>query len=59
MSRDALRAFFRSGVFIAFVAALLVLGTPPGSAEQVVSVCSLAIGITLMLMVIALNRLVR
>lgn len=59
MSPELLRGFFRSGVFIAGVALLLVLASPRESAEFVISVCSLAIGLALMGLVAAFSRLTR
>ena len=47
MNPDALRAFFRAGVFIAGLALLLVFAVPRESAEFVVSVCSLMLGLAL------------
>ncbi len=51
MNPDALRAFFRGGVFIAGVALVLMLALPRDSAEFVVSTCSLMIGLTLVVAV--------
>ncbi len=48
MNSEALRAFFRSGVFIAGLALILMLALPRDSAEFVVSTCSLMIGLALM-----------
>jgi hypothetical protein len=48
MNPEALRTFFRSGVFIAGLAFLLMLALPRDSAEFVVSTCSLLIGLALM-----------
>lgn len=59
MNREALQAFFRSGVFIVVVALLLVFNSAPDSAEYVVSVCSLAIGLTLALLVVVVSRIMR
>lgn len=55
MSPDALRAFFRSGTFIVVVAIILILAVPRDSAEFVVSVCSLMIGLTLLGLVMLVN----
>lgn len=57
MSADALRAFLRGGMFVALVSLALVLTTTRGSAEFVVSVCSLVIGLTLMGLVILVTWL--
>lgn len=59
MAPDALRSFFRFGVFVTVAAFLLVLATPRDSAEFVVSVCSLAIGLTLTVLVIVVMRLTK
>ncbi len=48
MNPDALRAFFRGGVFIAVLALILMLALPRDSAEFVISTCSLMIGLVLM-----------
>jgi hypothetical protein len=47
MNPEALRAFFRAGIFIAGVALFLMLSVPRDSAEFVVSTCSLMIGLAL------------
>lgn len=47
MSPEALRTFFRGGVFIAGLALILMLALPRDSAEFVVSTCSLMIGLAL------------
>ena len=47
MNPEALRAFFRAGIFIAGVALVLMLALPRESAEFVVSTCSLMIGLAL------------
>lgn len=56
MTPDVFRAFFRGGVFIALVALLLTLSVPPSTPEFVVSVCSLGIGLTLIMLVVVVNR---
>jgi hypothetical protein len=48
MTADALRAFFRAGVFVTLVSFMLVLATKRESAEFVISVCSMGIGLALM-----------
>lgn len=55
MTPDVFRAFFRGGVFIALIAFLLVLSVPPSSPEFVVSVCSLGMGLALIILVLAFN----
>lgn len=47
MNAEALRAFFRAGIFIAGLALLLMLALPSDSAEYFVSLCSLTIGLAL------------
>lgn len=47
MTPDFLRAFLRGGVFVALVSLILVFASPRDSAEFVVSVCSLLIGLAL------------
>ncbi len=59
MNPDALRAFFRGGVFIAGLALVLMLALPRDSAEFVISTCSLMIGLVLMVgvgLVVLLTR---
>ncbi len=51
MTPDALRAFFRIGVFVTAISVILAIANPRDSAEFVVSVCSIMIGITLMILV--------
>lgn len=57
MSPEGLQLFFRAGVFIVLVAAVLIFAVPRESAEFVVSVCSLAIGLTLTGLVILAGRI--
>jgi hypothetical protein len=59
MNPDALRAFFRAGIFIAGLALLLVFAVPRESAEFVVSVCSLMIGLALIGGVVLVTLLTR
>jgi hypothetical protein len=59
MNPDALRAYFRIGMWITLVALVLVLALPRDTPEFVISVCSLAVGLTLTGLVVALNRLMR
>ena len=47
MTPEALRAFFRAGVFLTVVSLWLVFSTRRESAEFVISVCSLGIGLAL------------
>lgn len=48
MSPGGLKLFFRMGMFITVVAFFLVLNVPRDSAEFVISVLSLVIGLTLL-----------
>jgi hypothetical protein len=57
MAPEGLRLFLRAGVFIALTALLLVFLVPRDSAEFVVSVCSIGIGLALVGLVILVNRL--
>ncbi len=57
MTPEALHGFLRAGVFIALVSLVLVLGVPRDSAEFVVSVCSLTVGVTLVGLITLLIRL--
>ncbi len=59
MNSEILRAFFRSGTFLVIVSVFLVLSLSRESAEFVVSVCTLAIGVTLMGLVLAVNHLTK
>ena len=47
MNPEVLKAFLRSGIFIAGLALILMLALPRNSAEFVVSTCSLMIGLAL------------
>ncbi|MEP7290220.1 MAG: hypothetical protein ABI835_00500 [Chloroflexota bacterium] len=47
MNPEALKAFFRAGIFIAGLALVLMLALPRDSAEFFVSACSLLIGFAL------------
>lgn len=51
MSPDLLKAFFTAGVFVAGTAIFLLFIVPRDSAEFVITVVSLGIGIVLMLLV--------
>lgn len=59
MNPDALRAYFRMGMWVTLVALVLVLAVPRDTPEFVVSVCSLAVGLTLTGVVALLSRLMR
>jgi hypothetical protein len=57
MNPDVLKAFLRSGIFIAGLGLLLMLASPRESAEFVVSTCSFMIGLVLIVAVVAVTRL--
>ena len=57
MAPDLLKGFFRAGMFIVLVSAGLVLALPGDSAEFVISVCSLAMGLALVGLVAVMTRL--
>lgn len=57
MTPDALRAFFRGGMFIALISLVLVFATDRSSAEFVISVCSLLIGLALVGLVVLVTWL--
>jgi hypothetical protein len=51
MAPEALKLFFRLGMFITIAALLLVFTVPKGTAEYVVSVLSLVVGLILLTLV--------
>lgn len=51
MSPDLLKAFFRAGIFVAGTSAFLLLTVERNSAEFVITILSLCIGVLLMLLV--------
>jgi hypothetical protein len=51
MAPEALKLFFRLGMFITVAALLLVFAVPKGTAEYVVSVLSLVVGLVLLTLV--------
>ena len=57
MSPEWLQGFFRAGVLVAVVSLALVFSVPRNSAEFVVSVCSLIIGLTLIGLIALFARL--
>jgi hypothetical protein len=57
MTQDYLRAFLRAGMLIAVVSLVLVFSVRRESAEFVVSVCSLLIGLTLIGLVALMTRM--
>jgi hypothetical protein len=56
---DALRGFFRIGMFIGFCGFVMIFFEPRHSAEFVLSVCSALMGGALILGVLILSRLLR
>jgi hypothetical protein len=56
MNPEAGRAWFRIATMITVVSAVLVYFTEPGSAERVVSVITLLIGLLFILTIIVLVR---
>ena len=59
MTPEFMRGFLRAGVFVAVVSLALVFLVPPNSAEFVISVCSLLIGLTLIGLIVLLSWLAR
>jgi hypothetical protein len=51
MAPEVLKLFFRIGMFVTLAALFLVFTVPRGTAEHVVSVLSLIIGLTLLALV--------
>ena len=58
MSPELLRTFFRSGMFIVLVALVLIVAVPRESAEFVISVCSLMIGLSLLGLIALASRFI-
>ena len=56
---EALRNFFRIGMFIGFCGLVLVFVQPRNSPEFVLSICSALMGVALMLGVVIVTRLSR
>ncbi len=59
MGPEALRAYFRLGMWITLVAVILVLILPRDGPEFVISVCSLGIGLTLLSLIFLVGRFLR
>jgi hypothetical protein len=59
MTSEFLRGFLRAGVFVAVVSLALVFTVRHDSAEFVISVCSLLIGLTLVGLVMLMTWLGR
>jgi hypothetical protein len=55
MTPEFMRGFLRAGVFVAVVSLALVFTVQRGSAEFVISVCSLIIGMTLVALVMLMS----
>ncbi len=56
MSPDLSHAAFRLGFFIVFVAGILLIFEPSGSAEQAISVLTLIIGLVFLAIVVLIAR---
>lgn len=59
LDRDSLRTLLSLGALVGIGGLLLAFAEPPGSAEQVISVCSAFIGGALILSVILVSRFQR
>jgi len=59
MTPEFMRGFLRGGVLVALVSLALVLLVPSNSAEFVVSVCSLLMGLTLIGLIALFSWLAR
>ncbi|MBL8146114.1 MAG: hypothetical protein JNL34_06995 [Anaerolineae bacterium] len=59
LDRDTLRTLLSLGALVGIGGLLLAFVEPPGSAEQVISVCSAVIGGTLILIVVLVSRFQR
>lgn len=55
MSPELLRIFFRIGMFVTATALFLVFTVPRNSAEYVVSVMSLIVGVVLLGLIVLVN----
>lgn len=51
MAPEGLKLFFRLGMFVTLTALFLIFTVPRGSAEFVVSLLSLALGVTLLVLI--------
>ena len=56
MNPDALRAYFRLGVWVLLASLILVIAVPRNSPEFVVSLCSVGVGLALIAGVLVLRR---
>lgn len=56
MNSGFLRLFFRMAMFITLTSIFLVLFVPRGTAEYVVSVMSLVVGLVLIVLIVLANR---
>jgi hypothetical protein len=59
MGPEAFRAYFRLGMWVTLVALVLVLVLPRDGPEFIISICSLAVGLTLMTLIFVAGRLLR
>ena len=56
---EALKGFFRIGMFVGVCGLIMIFLQPPGSAEFVLSVCSALLGGAILLAVILTTRILR
>jgi len=57
MTPEFLRGFLRAGVFISVVSLVMIFAVQRESAEFVVSVCSLGMGLTLIGLIVLITRI--
>lgn len=57
--REILKGFLRIGIFVGGGGFVLLLLQPPGTAEYVVSACSTAMGLVLVVGALGADRLLR
>ncbi len=57
MTPEFLRGFLRAGVFISVVSLVMIFAVQRESAEFVVSVCSLGMGLTLVGLIVLITRI--
>ncbi len=56
---EALKGFFRIGMFIGVCGLVMILFQPPGSAEFILSICSAVLGGAILLGVVLTSRVLR
>lgn len=59
MAADALKGFLRLGFMVGGCGMILAFVQPPGTPQFILSVCSAAMGITLILAVIVVSRFLK